>query len=179
MGRADSKLAPLCVRACVCGRCTFLLEKTSHLCYLCSDSHRRHTYCKPPPHRESHPQLPGPCLLELFFRDGAGGEGAPGYPLLGAPTLHGVTGLETPASVTKAIRMKGPSGFPEGSFSLMPLERKWPGRTCECGVSTICWHMCIRDSCSRVCVCVGPCEQRCGYFLHGATLPMTVTAVEG
>ena len=32
-------------------------------------------------------------------------------PLLGAPTLHGVTGLETSASVTKAIRMKGPSGF--------------------------------------------------------------------
>ena len=66
-----SKLAPVCVCACVCGRCTFLLEKTSHLCYLCSDSHRRHTYCANPLLRESHPQLPGPCLLELFFRDGA------------------------------------------------------------------------------------------------------------
>lgn len=27
------------------------------------------------------------------------------------PTLDGVTGLETSASVVKAIRMKGPSGF--------------------------------------------------------------------
>ena len=31
--------------------------------------------------------------------------------LLGASTLHGVTGLETSASVVKAGRMKGPSGF--------------------------------------------------------------------
>ena len=31
--------------------------------------------------------------------------------LLGASTLHGVTGLETSASVVKAVRMKGPSGF--------------------------------------------------------------------
>lgn len=48
--------------------------------------------------------------MELFFRDGAE-EGVHAGPLLGAPTLHGVTGLETSARVVKAIRMKGPSGF--------------------------------------------------------------------
>lgn len=68
----------------------------------------------------------------------------------------------------------------------MPLEGKWPGRTYECGVSTICWHMCIhmihtpesRDLCVSVSLC-GPMRAEMWLPSMEPPLPMTVTAVEG
>lgn len=53
----------------------------------------------------------------------------------------------------------------------MPLERKWPGRTCECGVSTIFWHMCIRVIHAPKSVSVWARVSRDVATLHGATPP--------
>lgn len=53
----------------------------------------------------------------------------------------------------------------------MPLERKWPGRTCECGVSTVFWHMCIRVIHAPKSVSVWARVSRDVATLHGATPP--------